>query len=518
MKAAIYNRFWHSLGGGERHSGMIAQVLAADGVSVDLLGHSAVRLEELSARLGLDLSLCTLRVIPDRGDEEIAKLSADYDLFVNATYMSKLRPRSRRSAYLCFFPTPFDHDLAYWRKTAIRTVGRYVRSTVEPIEFQFGTGWYPPEGGRRRRWMWTNGDAILAINTEGELVLQADFGRIGSSRSCELTVTDGAGVEIDRFEVTPEFQRHRIHLPSDAGGCELHLLSDTFVPSADDSRSLGVSVSRMRLLGEGVGTRERFALRFPWLAQDPSDLSFLENYDVVLANSQYTSNWIDRLWHVKSEILFPPINVAAIHPSPTREKAILTVGRFFAPGLGHAKRQREMVQFFGDIVRSGGLSGWTLHVVGGCEPSQQPYLRSVEQAAVGLPVQIHANAPRSLVHELMSTSSIYWSATGYGEDEEKAPWAQEHFGMTTAEAMAGGCVPVVINRAGQREIVRDGVEGFRWNTREQLATQTQDLAADEELRQKMSDAAVLRAQDFSDLAFGKRWRAIAADRQLLGEW
>jgi len=128
-------------------------------------------------------------------------------------------------------------------------------------------------------------------------------------------------------------------------------------------------------------------------------------------------------------------------------------------------------------------------VVGGCEESQLPYLEKVRQAGAGLPVQIHANAPRSLVHELMATSSVFWSATGYGEDEESAPWAQEHFGMTTAEAMAGGCVPVVIDRAGQREIVRDGVDGFRWRTVEQLASRTRQLATDDELRARLSAAA-----------------------------
>ena len=40
--------------------------------------------------------------------------------------------------------------------------------------------------------------------------------------------------------------------------------------------------------------------------------------------------------------------------------------------------------------------------------------------------------------------------------------------MTTVEAMAGGCVPVVIDLAGQREIVKAGVDGFRWSTPEQL--------------------------------------------------
>jgi glycosyltransferase involved in cell wall biosynthesis len=174
-----------------------------------------------------------------------------------------------------------------------------------------------------------------------------------------------------------------------------------------------------------------------------------------------------------------------------------------------------MVQFFGQIVRAGGLPGWTLHVVGGCEDSQLPYLEQVREAAAGLPVEIHANAPRSLVHQLMATSSIFWSATGYGESEQAAPWAQEHFGMTTAEAMAGGCVPVVIDRAGQREIVREGVDGYRWRSVDELARRTREVAADEALRARLAASAIARAQEYSDKAFAEQWREIAARRGLL---
>jgi len=519
-RAAVYNRFWHSLGGGERHSGMIAQVLAADGVPVDLIAHTAVDVEELAERLGLDLSGCTLRVVADRGDTELSRLSGEYDLFVNATYMSRLMPRSPHTAYLCFFPTPFDHDLARWRKAAITLTRWYLRPAAGHLFCQFGTGWFPPEGGRRRRWTWTSGDAVLTLDPGPRRLLQADFGRVGGPGPCQLTVTDETGAELARFEVTPEFQRHRIPLPASTEGHELHLRSDTFVPTlltptAGDSRTLGVAVSRMRFLGP-LGTRERVALRFPWLMRDPSDLRFLDSYDVVLANSRYTEGWIERLWRHEADILYPPIDAADIHPRAERRPTILTVGRFFAPGLGHAKRQWEMVRFFGDIVRAGGLAGWTLHVVGGCEESQRPYLERVRQAAEGLPVEIHANAPRALVHELMATSSIFWSATGYGEDERRAPWAQEHFGMTTAEAMAGGCVPVVIDRAGQREIVREGVDGFRWSTPAQLAARTRQLASDQELLEKLSASAIARAQEYSDESFAARWREIATRRGLLG--
>src|SRR5262249_62139372 len=110
-----------------------------------------------------------------------------------------------------------------------------------------------------------------------------------------LLVPGAGGGELARFEVTPEFRRHRILLPASEDGLELHLSSDTFTPGPADPRSLGVSCSRLRFLG-AVGLRERLALRFPWMLRDPADLSFLDRYDVVLANSRYTEGWIERLW------------------------------------------------------------------------------------------------------------------------------------------------------------------------------------------------------------------------------
>jgi glycosyltransferase involved in cell wall biosynthesis len=516
MRAAIYDRFWHSMGGGERHAGMIAQLLSQEGVEVDLLGHTAVDRDDLAAHLGLDLSKTTLRVVRDKGDAALAALSADYDLFVNATYMSGLVPRARRATYLCFFPTPFDHDLPRWRRLALRAVGPRLRRYRHQLAIGWGTGWFPPEGGRRRQWAWTSGDGILNVEPGPTRAIQLDIGRPGTSKTVELTVDDGSGEALGRVPVTPQFSRHVFTLPGAKEGRELHFRSETFVPGPTDTRELGVALSRPRLAGQRLGPAALLATRFPWLLRDPRGTEFLSAYDTVLANSQYTASWIRRLWHVEADVLYPPIQVDRLHPVPARERVILTVGRFFAPGLGHAKRQLEMVRFFGDMVRRGQLAGWTMHVVGGCEPFQLPYLEKVREAAAGLPVEIHPNAPRDVVERLMSTASIFWSATGYGENEEKKPWSHEHFGMTTAEAMAGGCVPVVIDKAGQREIVRDDIDGFRWSTPAQLAERTCQIANDEALRKRLAAAATQRAQQYSDEAFALRWRDIAGARDLLG--
>jgi glycosyltransferase involved in cell wall biosynthesis len=515
MRTAIYDRFWHSMGGGERHAGMIAQVLSEDGVEVDLLGHSAVDRDDLADHLGLDLSKTTMRMVRDKGLDALARLSAEYDLFVNATYMSSLVPRSRRAAYLCFFPTPFDHDLAAWRRLALRTLGPRLRRYRHQLAIAWGTGWFPPEGGRRRQWVWTSGDGILNVEAGGTRGMQIDLGRLGAPTPVELTIEDSSGEVLARLSVGQQFTRHVLDLPATKEGRELHFRSDTFVPGPADTRELGVALSRPRLAGTRLGPAALLATRFPWLLRDPRGTEFLSSYDTVLANSTYTAGWVRRLWHVEADVLYPPIQVDRLRPASRREPILLTVGRFFAPGLGHAKRQLEMVRFFGDMVRRGELAGWTMHVVGGCEPFQLPYLETVRAAAAGLPVEIHPNAPRHVVERLMSTASIFWSATGFGEDEEKTPWSHEHFGMTTAEAMAGGCVPIVIDKAGQREIVRNGVDGFRWSTPAELAERTRQVAADETLRSRLAASAIRRAQQYSDEAFALRWREIARARDLL---
>ncbi len=262
------------------------------------------------------------------------------------------------------------------------------------------------------------------------------------------------------------------------------------------------------------GARARLALRFPWLLANPRDLDYLASYDVVMANSAYTRGWIGRLWRVDADVLYPPIQVERLTPASTRERAVLTVGRLFAPGLGHAKRQLEMVEWFGELYRSGALPDWRMHVVGGCEESQLPYLEKIREAARGLPVDIHPNAPRHEVERLLSTCSVFWSATGYGQDGDRRPWTAEHFGMTTVEAMAGGCVPVVIDRAGQREIVRHGLDGLRWTSPAQLASFTRRLATEDGMRARLAASAVTRAQEFSDAAFADRWREIATRHRL----
>jgi glycosyltransferase involved in cell wall biosynthesis len=121
-------------------------------------------------------------------------------------------------------------------------------------------------------------------------------------------------------------------------------------------------------------------------------------------------------------------------------------------------------------------------------------------------VTVITNAPGSVLQEQLDQASIYWHATGF--EGQAVAAQQEHFGIATVEAMAAGAFPVFIDRAGQREIFTNGVDGYRWSTRIDLITATIRLVGDHRLLAQMSTHAKRRAEDFSEKAFRRRLKAV----------
>jgi glycosyltransferase involved in cell wall biosynthesis len=231
----------------------------------------------------------------------------------------------------------------------------------------------------------------------------------------------------------------------------------------------------------------------------------LAGYQVRLANSLFTRKWAKRRWGVDCDVLHSPADTS-ICPLE-KHNVILSVGRFFT--TGHSKKQVEMVLAFRQMLADSGAAGWEYVCAGGLQernPLDRAYFQRVREAAQGSPVHVLANVPRDELKGLYAKAKIFWHAAGLGEDEHSAPELAEHFGITTVEAMAGGCVPVVIRKGGQPEIVEHGVSGFLWDTIGELHTYTQRLLSDETLRARMSAAAFTRAQRFSRGRFVEEMR------------
>ena len=208
-------------------------------------------------------------------------------------------------------------------------------------------------------------------------------------------------------------------------------------------------------------------------------------------------------------MLHPPV---LAQPRGRKERVILSVGRFFDPTVGHGKRQLELVEAFRRL-RQSGAEGWVLVLAGGCDAAGHEYLERVDRAAAaareaGADVAVRPNVTGAELRELYAGASLFWHATGLGEDPELRPERLEHFGITTVEAMSAGAVPVVIARAGQLELFDDGRVGYLWETPTELVERTLELIADPARMAAMADAAVAGAERFLRPAFAQRLRAL----------
>ena len=239
----------------------------------------------------------------------------------------------------------------------------------------------------------------------------------------------------------------------------------------------------------------------------------VDRYDALWTISRFTQQWVQAWWQRSSTLLYPPVDVAAFAPTAPKRNWILHVGRFFAGN--HNKKHLTLIAAFRELVDHG-LTDWELHLAGGLNTGQlhADYLHQVRIAAQGYPIMLHVDIAFAALAALYAQSTIYWHASGYGETELHAPEKFEHFGITTVEAMAAGCVPVVIGKGGQPEIVCHGQDGFLWQTLAELQGYTRQVITDTLLRQQLSHAARLRSQEFGHARFEQR---LAAAIEALGK-
>lgn len=220
----------------------------------------------------------------------------------------------------------------------------------------------------------------------------------------------------------------------------------------------------------------------------------LSSWNLAICNSKFTRQYIEKEWPIKSQVIYPPVEVEKIRPLK-KKKQILSVGRFTS--FTKSKKQEEMIETFTKLYQSDQMSDWSLHLAGSVE-GDESYIEELKQKAGDLPIYFYPNYPFDKLVTLYGESSIYWHAAGFSEED---PTKMEHFGITTVEAMAGGCVPIVINKGGQTEIVEDNISGLLWDNLDQLQNQTLRLINEPKLMSKLSKSASLKSKLFSKKHF-----------------
>lgn len=217
----------------------------------------------------------------------------------------------------------------------------------------------------------------------------------------------------------------------------------------------------------------------------------LKGWDLIIYNSKFTQQHSQANWEITSKIIYPPVDTDKIKPLK-KQKYILSVGRFF--GYLKDKKHELLIQVFKELFETGKIEGWSLHLVGAAGEGDKSYLADLSKLAEGLPINLYPNLDYDELIKLYGESSIYWHASGFLEED---PTKMEHFGISTVEAMAAGCVPVVIGKGGQKEIVEHEISGYLWNNLDELKNLTMKLINGESLRAKIAIKAIKRAKLFS---------------------
>jgi glycosyltransferase involved in cell wall biosynthesis len=220
-------------------------------------------------------------------------------------------------------------------------------------------------------------------------------------------------------------------------------------------------------------------------------------YKAIIVYSEFAKRMIDPSVGKYAMVIYPPIDPLAFTPKK-KTKTILSVGRF--SNFFQAKKQEVLIDAFRRALTQGVFAGWQLILAGGLLPSDESYFARLQKSSESLPISLMPNLSFQRLVSLYEKATIYWHAAGFGEVK---PEHMEHFGITTVEAMAAGCIPLVFDGGGQREIIRNEVDGFLWENTEELIRKTLSVTNDTSRMEQMSQSSRTRAHKFSQSRFYK---------------
>ncbi|AFZ04869.1 glycosyl transferase family 2 [Oscillatoria nigro-viridis PCC 7112] len=127
MSIAIYDHGLHFIGGGQKYVATLASLLQNE-FEITFIANKAVAISDLESWYGLNLSGCQIKIIPlafyekrgmqcidssiivedmENPFDEIARESKNYDIFINANQLEKVKPLSPISIFFCHFPNTF---------------------------------------------------------------------------------------------------------------------------------------------------------------------------------------------------------------------------------------------------------------------------------------------------------------------------------------------------------------------------------------------------------------------------
>lgn len=115
MKIGIYNRYFSTMGGGEKYTGVLASYLSRKH-TVEIITHEKFDKKKLEDNLALDLSKVNVVLLPPSSEKEDEEYSKEYDLFVNCTYFSTAEGLAKKNIVILYFPYYWNNIFPAWTK------------------------------------------------------------------------------------------------------------------------------------------------------------------------------------------------------------------------------------------------------------------------------------------------------------------------------------------------------------------------------------------------------------------
>lgn len=504
--AAIFNRWLFTLGGGEQVTFAYAEALRDLGYQTTLLTHKHFDLREAEKKMNVHLRDIKIRYLPLVISSKLSSYSQEYDVFINTSYLDYFPNLSKKGILSVFFPG--EIYLSFWEYCKRLVILPSFRNFfIYPTHFENFLG-DEYKHSDIYKWVGKSSDILFAHNPVKKMSIQLYLPTFAYST-----------VESLQFKINNEVikpYKHVHHHSANKLTFFFHSLTPIKRFSINNSLypSQTVALTKLTIPDIRYFFYNLFKTFFPlWemrLHGGPgiTTSSDLQSYQKIITISKFCQTWIKRYWGMPSTILYPPVKTSAFTPSKTKKNWISHIGRFFV--TGHSKKQLELIRVFKEMYDQHLMpKDWELHFIGSVHEGQshQQYFDNCVQEAVEYPIYFHTSVPFKELKKILADTKIYWHATGLDENPNKQPVLMEHFGITTVEAMASGCVPVVINAGGQPEIITPD-SGFIWNTREELKKFTQQIVENEDLRIKLMKNAIARSQYFDINAFKKRFKEI----------
>lgn len=159
---------------------------------------------------------------------------------------------------------------------------------------------------------------------------------------------------------------------------------------------------------------------------------------IIILNSEYTEELASRFLNKKIPVVYPPVNIKLFWSSKTSNReGVITWGRF-----AEYKQQLEQVKIAVLLNEMG--CKIKFRICGGTEGFPAYYEKVKDYVILNRisNIELYPNIPVSEFKKLLESSEFYLHNM-----------RGEPFGISTAESIAGGCIPIVHDSGGQREIV-----------------------------------------------------------------